>query len=285
MLDAVAATSSATADGPGRHRARPRHRRTGLARLPVPHVPGTGPPRAPSAASDGARRAARRPPQRSRRVVAPARRSEPRRRPSRSARASSASSASYRATCPRARSPADSTSRPAPSRPTCATSTRSWMRIGAPRRWIGRASWGCSDHRRDRVARTTAHAGARVVAHPIRWMRTHPAAHDAAPVDEHLRPTHYVIRVRGVLSDRLLTAFPGLRSRAERGDTVLRARCPTSRRCTGSSHRSRPWGSSCSRSVARDGDGRAGDHARGRRSRRRNRSDRTTPAHPGGPEA
>jgi hypothetical protein len=45
-------------------------------------------------------------------------------------------------------------------------------------------------------------------------------------MDEHLRPTQYVIRVRGALSDRLLTAFPGLRSRAERGDTVLAGPLP-----------------------------------------------------------
>jgi hypothetical protein len=40
-------------------------------------------------------------------------------------------------------------------------------------------------------------------------------------MDEHVRPTHYVIRVRGVLGDRLLSAFPRLRSHADRGDTVL----------------------------------------------------------------
>ncbi len=40
-------------------------------------------------------------------------------------------------------------------------------------------------------------------------------------MDEHDGPTHYVIRVRGVLSDRLLIAFPGLRSRTDGGDTVL----------------------------------------------------------------
>ena len=40
-------------------------------------------------------------------------------------------------------------------------------------------------------------------------------------MDEHLRPTPYVIRVRGVLSDRLLSAFPELRSRTDRGDTEL----------------------------------------------------------------
>jgi hypothetical protein len=45
-------------------------------------------------------------------------------------------------------------------------------------------------------------------------------------MDEHVRPTHYVIRVRGVLGDRLLSAFPRLRSRAERGDTVLAGTLP-----------------------------------------------------------
>ena len=45
-------------------------------------------------------------------------------------------------------------------------------------------------------------------------------------MDEQLRPTQYVIRVRGALSDRLLAAFPGLRSRPERGDTVLAGPLP-----------------------------------------------------------
>lgn len=40
-------------------------------------------------------------------------------------------------------------------------------------------------------------------------------------MDERDEPTQYVIRVRGVLSDRLLTAFPELRSRTDRGDTLL----------------------------------------------------------------
>jgi hypothetical protein len=57
-------------------------------------------------------------------------------------------------------------------------------------------------------------------------MRAHPAGPDVAPMDDHIGPTHYVIRVRGILSDRLLTAFPGLRSRAERGDTVLAGTLP-----------------------------------------------------------
>lgn len=53
-----------------------------------------------------------------------------------------------------------------------------------------------------------------------------PAGHDVVPVDKHLGPTQYVIRVRGVLSDRLLTAFPGIRSRTDRGDTVLAGALP-----------------------------------------------------------
>jgi hypothetical protein len=40
-------------------------------------------------------------------------------------------------------------------------------------------------------------------------------------MDEHNGPTHYVIRVRGVLSERLLIAFPGFRSRTDHGDTLL----------------------------------------------------------------
>ena len=53
-----------------------------------------------------------------------------------------------------------------------------------------------------------------------------PRATTFGPVDEHLGPTHYVIRVRGVLSDRLLTAFPSLRSRTDRGDTILAGGLP-----------------------------------------------------------
>ena len=79
----------------------------------------------------------------------PARSREPVTSPSHSAKVSSECFASCRATCPRARSRASSTCRRAPSRPTCVTSTRSWTRIGAQRRWIARASWGCSDHPRD----------------------------------------------------------------------------------------------------------------------------------------
>jgi hypothetical protein len=40
-------------------------------------------------------------------------------------------------------------------------------------------------------------------------------------MDEHSAPTTYVIRVRGTLGDRLLSAFPELQSRAVLGDTEL----------------------------------------------------------------
>lgn len=52
-------------------------------------------------------------------------------------------------------------------------------------------------------------------------MRGHPAGADAAAMYQHLGPTKYVIRIRGVLSERLLTAFPEFRSRTDRGDTEL----------------------------------------------------------------
>ena len=57
-------------------------------------------------------------------------------------------------------------------------------------------------------------------------MSAHPAGHDVGSVNEQFRPTQYVIRVRGVLGDRILTAFPGLRSRTDRGDTVLAGALP-----------------------------------------------------------
>ena len=57
-------------------------------------------------------------------------------------------------------------------------------------------------------------------------MRAHPAADDVVHMDEHHEPTQYVIRVRGVLGDRLLTAFPELRSRTDHGDTELRGVLP-----------------------------------------------------------
>ncbi|MBI4900729.1 MAG: hypothetical protein HY829_09655 [Actinobacteria bacterium] len=40
-------------------------------------------------------------------------------------------------------------------------------------------------------------------------------------MNENGGPTPYVIRVRGVLSDRFLIAFPGFQARTRHGDTVL----------------------------------------------------------------
>ena len=57
-------------------------------------------------------------------------------------------------------------------------------------------------------------------------MCAHPTDHDVVRVHEHLERANYMIRVRGVLSERLLTAFPGLRSRTDRGDTVLAGALP-----------------------------------------------------------
>ena len=45
-------------------------------------------------------------------------------------------------------------------------------------------------------------------------------------MDAQLGPTNYVIRIRGVLSDRLLAAFPGMRPRTDRGDTELTGALP-----------------------------------------------------------
>ena len=57
-------------------------------------------------------------------------------------------------------------------------------------------------------------------------MCAHPAGHDVRRVYEHPGRPNYIIRVRGVLGERLLTAFPGLRSRTDRGDTVLAGALP-----------------------------------------------------------
>ncbi len=45
-------------------------------------------------------------------------------------------------------------------------------------------------------------------------------------MNEHLASTTYVIRIRGILSDRLLAAFPGLDPRTDRGDTELTGALP-----------------------------------------------------------
>jgi hypothetical protein len=40
-------------------------------------------------------------------------------------------------------------------------------------------------------------------------------------MDDHAESTYYEIRVRGMLSDRLLMAFPEFYPRAQGGDTIL----------------------------------------------------------------
>jgi len=52
-------------------------------------------------------------------------------------------------------------------------------------------------------------------------MRAHPAARNPGAVNDVPRQPRYAIRVRGVLSERLLGAFPGLEARVEGGDTQL----------------------------------------------------------------
>jgi hypothetical protein len=45
-------------------------------------------------------------------------------------------------------------------------------------------------------------------------------------MDTPVTSTTYEIRIRGVLSDRLLIAFPGLDARAENGETLLTGALP-----------------------------------------------------------
>ena len=45
-------------------------------------------------------------------------------------------------------------------------------------------------------------------------------------MDTHVTSTTYEIRIRGVLSDRLLIAFPNLDARAENGETRLTGPLP-----------------------------------------------------------
>jgi hypothetical protein len=46
------------------------------------------------------------------------------------------------------------------------------------------------------------------------------------PTTERTQPPGYEIRLRGILGDRLLTAFPDLVAVAEDGDTLLMGRLP-----------------------------------------------------------
>jgi hypothetical protein len=58
-------------------------------------------------------------------------------------------------------------------------------------------------------------------------MRSQPVEPNADVMAELLESTQqYEIRVRGVLGRTLRGAFPGLRARADRGDTILTGRLP-----------------------------------------------------------
>lgn len=58
-------------------------------------------------------------------------------------------------------------------------------------------------------------------------MRARPSGDDdRAQMTEPAKSRRYEIRVRGVLSDTLLEAFPGLRARTERSETVLSGELP-----------------------------------------------------------
>ena len=57
-------------------------------------------------------------------------------------------------------------------------------------------------------------------------MRAHSERRDPRQMDTPVTSTTYEIRIRGVLSDRLLIAFPNLDARAENGETVLYGALP-----------------------------------------------------------
>ena len=57
-------------------------------------------------------------------------------------------------------------------------------------------------------------------------MRAHSKPRDPRQMDTPMTSTTYEIRIQGVLSDRLLIAFPDLDARAENGETVLTGALP-----------------------------------------------------------
>ena len=60
----------------------------------------------------------------------------------------------------------------------------------------------------------------------IRAMRIHSWRRDAPGVESPAGSSVYEIRVRGVIGETLLAAFPGLRARAHEGETVLSGALP-----------------------------------------------------------
>ena len=52
-------------------------------------------------------------------------------------------------------------------------------------------------------------------------MRTHSPRRDPRRVNSNEKSSRYRIRIRGVLSETLLVAFPGLEAERESGETVL----------------------------------------------------------------
>ena len=57
-------------------------------------------------------------------------------------------------------------------------------------------------------------------------MRPHSLAVDARTMNDHTSLTHYEIRVRGLLSERLLGAFPDLEAETQGGETLLSGGLP-----------------------------------------------------------
>ena len=60
----------------------------------------------------------------------------------------------------------------------------------------------------------------------IRAMRIHSWRRDAPAVEGPAGSPVYEIRVRGVIGETLLVAFPGLRARTHQGETVLSGALP-----------------------------------------------------------
>jgi hypothetical protein len=57
-------------------------------------------------------------------------------------------------------------------------------------------------------------------------MHTHPVDGDGLAMTGCATPARYRIRIRGILGDRLLVAFPGLHPRTEQDETVLEGVLP-----------------------------------------------------------